>query len=204
MTIGIIGGTKLAGTLGNKLIARGIEVVFGVREEFNYHQVEWKILKLQNKKVVGYCEAIEQADIVMICCENEYLSTVCQCLNNPICQDKLIIDCTNSNYKPEVGCNTTYIQAESGHQRVVKAFNNLGLDYPHSDPLGLIKETYYCGNDISDKTRTKHLISLLGFKAIDAGKLENAHLLEAVYHLRNEISFMKSGGMDCHFGLLSV
>lgn len=204
MTVGIIGGTTLAGTLGNRLIARGIEVVFGVREEFDYRQVEWRILKLQKKKVVGYCEAIELADIVMICCENEYLPNACRCLSAPTYQGKLVIDCTNSQYKPELGCNTTYIQEESGHQKVVKAFNNLGLDYPHSDPLGLIKETYYCGNDTADKIRTKHLISLIGFKAIDAGRLENAHLLEAVYHLRNEISFMKSGGMDCHFGLLSV
>src|SRR5690554_484497 len=176
MTVGIIGGTTLAGTLGNRLIARGIEVIFGVREEFNYHQIEWKILKLQKKKVVGYCEAVEHADIVMICCENEYLPDVCHCLSNPLCQEKLVIDCTNSQYQPDLGCNTTYIQKKSGHQKVIKAFNNLGLDYPHSDPLGLIKETYYCGNETADKIRVKHLISLLGLKAIDAGRLENAHL----------------------------
>jgi predicted dinucleotide-binding enzyme len=204
MTIGIIGGTKLAGNLGNRFIARGIEVVFGVREEFNYLQVEWKILKLQKSKVCGYCEAIEQADVVLICCENEYLPKVCHCLSNPICRDKLVIDCTNGQYKPEFGCNTAYIGKTSGHQKVIKAFNNLGLDYPHSDPLGLIRETYYCGDEPSDKLLVKRLIELLGFKAIDAGKLENASLLEAVYHLRNEISVMKSAGMDCHFGLMSV
>src|SRR5690606_13845567 len=94
--------------------------------------------------------------------------------------------------------------SDLGHQKVIKAFNNLGLDYPHSDPLGLIKETYYCGDELKEKIRVKRLIELLGFKAIDAGGLQNAYLLEAVYHLRNEISFMKSGGMDCQFGLMTV
>lgn len=204
MVISIIGGTKLAGTLGNKFIARGVEVVFGVREEFNYKPIEWKIVRLQKSKVLGYCEAIELADIVLICCENEYLPKVCHCLSNLNCTDKLVIDCTNGPYKPEMGCNTTYIQKTSGHQKVVKAFNNLGLDYPHSDPLGLVKETYFCGNDYQDKYQVKRLIELIGFKAIDAGKLENALLLEAVYHLRKEISILKNGGMECHFGLMSV
>ena len=204
MTIGIIGGTTLAGTLGNRFITRGVEVVFGVREEFNFKPVEWKILQWQKRKVTGYCEAIEEADIVLVCCENEYLPKVCQCLSNPKTRGKLVIDCTNGQFKPELGCNTSYIEQSSGHQKVIKAFNNLGLDYPHSDPLGLIKETYYCGDELKEKIRVKRLIELLGFKAIDAGGLQNAYLLEAVYHLRNEISFMKSGGMDCQFGLMTV
>lgn len=204
MTLGIIGGTKLAGTLGNRFIARGVDVVFGVREEFNFKPIEWKILRLQKSKVFGYFEAMAQADIILICCENEYLPRVCECLSHPSCEDKLVIDCTNGTYKPELGCNTMYIEQNSPHRKVVKAFNNLGLDYPHTDPLGLVKETYYCGNEAADKSRVKRLIELIGFKAIDAGKLENAYLLEAFYHLRKEISFLKNGSMECHFGIMSV
>jgi predicted dinucleotide-binding enzyme len=70
--------------------------------------------------------------------------------------------------------------------------------------LGLVKETYYCGDESADKSRVKRLIELIGLKAIDAGKLQNAYLLEAVYHLRKEISFLKTGGMDCHFRLLTM
>lgn len=206
MTLGIIGGTKLAVTLGNRFIARGVDVVFGVKEEFSYKQVEWKILQLQKSKLVGYCEAINNSDIILICCENEFLPEVCDCLRKPECREKLIIDCTNGQYRPDLGCNTTYIQKVSGHEKVVKAFNNLGLDYPHSDPLGLVKETYYCGDEPADKSKVKRLIQLIGLKAIDAGKLHNASLLEAVYHLRKEISFLKSesGEFDCHFRLLSI
>ncbi|MEX2591643.1 MAG: NAD(P)-binding domain-containing protein [Anditalea sp.] len=204
MTLGIIGETKLAATLGNRFIARGVDVVFGVREEFNSQLIEWKILQLQKSKVSGYCEAIKDADIILICCENENLPIICNCLINSTIKEKLIIDCTNGQYQPELGCNTSYIQKISGHKKVIKAFNNLGLDYPHSDPLGLVKETYYCGDESADKSTAKRLIELIGLKAIDAGKLKNAFLLEAVYHLRQEISFLKTGGMDCHFRLLTV
>lgn len=207
MTIGIIGGTTLAGTLGNRLIAKGVNVVFGVREEFNYQPMEWKILQWHKRKVMGYCEAMAEADIILLCCENQYLSAVCDCFQASEVEnklDKLVVDCTNGQLKPELGSNTAYIIRASGHQNVVKAFNNLGLDYPHSDPLGLIRETYYCGDEPTEKFRVKRLIELLGFKGIDAGRLENASLLEAVYHLRNEISMMTGEGNDCQFGLMSV
>ena len=204
MTLGILGGTRLAITLGNKFTARGMDVVYGVREEFKYKQIEWKIAQLQKKKVLGYQEAIEASDIVFICCENEYLSKVCADLGSPEAMGKMVIDCTNGAFDGQLKCNTNFIVEQSNHERIIKAFNNLGLDYPHSDPLGLVKETYYCGDDLSDKLRVKRLIELIGFKAIDAGKLENATLLEAVFHLRKEISYMGKGGREYHFGLMSV
>ncbi len=204
MTVGIIGGTKLSTTLGNKYLSRGLGVVFGVREEFAPKQIEWKILKMQKNKVFGYCQAMEKADVVLVCCENEYLPLVCECLEKYKDSGKLIIDCTNGQYEPELGCNTCYIQKKTGYKRLFKAFNNLGLDYPKSDPLELVKETYFCGDPGEDKLKVKKLIELVGFKAIDAGKLENASLLEAFYHLRKQISLQKQENIDYHFKLMSV
>ncbi|QDH78677.1 hypothetical protein FKX85_06355 [Echinicola soli] len=204
MTLGIIGGTKLSVTLGNKYISRGIEVVFGVREEFEARQIEWKILKMQKDKVFGYCEAMDKADVIMVCCENEFLPLVCKCLSRLETKDKLVLDCTNGKYNPNFGCNTRYIQEKSGYKRVLKGFNNLGLDYPKSDPLELVKETYFCGDNDFDKYRVKKLIELIGFKAIDAGGLDNAPLLEAFYHLRKQITHFKKENVDYHFKLMSV
>ncbi|MFC4871173.1 NADPH-dependent F420 reductase [Negadavirga shengliensis] len=202
MTIGILGGTKLATALGNRFIARGMDVVFGVREGFSTRSVEWKILRMRKYYVLSYKEAIADSDVVMICCENEFLPLVCKYLKENGSEDKLLVDCTNGQYDPELGCNTTYIRNETGHQKIFKAFNNLGLDYPQSDPLDLIKETYYCGDGGDDRLFLKRLIEWIGFKAIDAGQLKNAFLLEAVYHLSKEISHSKNG--DCHFKLMSV
>ncbi|WP_200975382.1 NADPH-dependent F420 reductase [Echinicola sp. 20G] len=204
MTLGIIGGTKLSTTLGNKYMSMGINVVFGVREEFELRPIEWKILSMQKDKVFGYCEAINRSDVILICCENEYLPLVCHCLSQLESTDKIILDCTNGNYNPNFGCNTKYIQEKSGYERVLKGFNNLGLDYPNSDPLELVKETYFCGNAEVDKFRIKRLIELIGFRAIDVGDLNNAPLLEAIYHLRKQISHQKNEKIDYHFKLMSV
>ncbi|WP_163380859.1 NADPH-dependent F420 reductase [Cyclobacterium sp. SYSU L10401] len=202
MNIGILGGTNLATNLGNKFIGRGMDVVFGVREGFSTRKVEWKILKMQNHYVLNYADAITASDVVIICCENEFLPVVCDYLKQYGSPDKLYIDSTNGVHNESVDCNTTYIRNETGYQRIFKAFNNLGLDYPKSDPLELIKETYFCGDNPKDKQLLKKLIELIGFKAIDAGMIKNACLLEAVYHLSKEISMAKSG--DCHFRLMSV
>ncbi|WP_143959406.1 NADPH-dependent F420 reductase [Litoribacter populi] len=204
MKLAIIGGTKLAVTLGNKYMSRGVDVIFGVRDEFEPKQIEWKILEMQKDKLYGYCTAIESADVVMLCCENEYLPKIVACLNNSNNSEKIIIDCTNGQFCPDLGCNTTYIQQTAGHKKIYKAFNNLGLDYPKSDPLELLKETYFCGDCENEKAKVKKLIELIGFKAIDAGKLQNAFLLEAFYHLRKEITHVKNSSSDYHFKLMSV
>jgi 8-hydroxy-5-deazaflavin:NADPH oxidoreductase len=204
MTLAILGGSNLATALGNKYIGRGMKVVFGLREGFSPRQIAWKMLKMQNHNMLGFQEAIENADVIFICCENEVLPAVCQAINEVDTMNKLFIDCTNGKYDPELGCNTTYIQNLTNNPTVFKAFNNLGLDYPKSDPLELVKETYFCGDGLEHRVIIKRLIELIGFKAIDAGKLKNACLLEAVYHLRREISHVKNGQGDFHFKLMSV
>lgn len=204
MTLAIIGGSNLATALGNKYIGRGMDVVFGLRDGFSSRQVAWKILKMQNHNMLSFSDAIERADVVFICCENEVLPAVCHAINQVDTANKLFVDCTNGQSDPELGCNTTYIQTLTKNPVVFKAFNNLGLDYPKSDPLELVKETYFCGDGIEHRLLLKRLIELIGFKAIDAGKLKNACLLEAVYHLRREISHVKNGQGDYHFKLMSV
>lgn len=205
MNLGIIGGTKLASTLGNKYLSTGAKVVFGVRQGFEAKDVEWKILNMYMDKVFGYQEAMDQSDIILICCDNDNLVNVCEALKKVDLKGKLLIDCTNSAYNKYFYCNTTFIQESIGGEPLIyKAFNNLGLDYPKSDMLGMIKETYYCGEEGADKLRVKKLIELIGYKAIDAGKIESALLLEAFYHLRREISFTKREQTDFHFKLISV
>nr|MBI1228606.1 hypothetical protein [Cytophagales bacterium] len=204
MTLGILGGSNLATALGNKYINRGMNVVFGLRNGFSSREVAWKMLRMQNHNMLSFIEAIEKSDVIFICCENDVLPAVCDAINQADVAKKLFIDCTNGQSDPELGCNTTYIQTLTKNPSVFKAFNNLGLDYPKSDPLELVKETYFCGDGSEHRVLVKRLIELIGFKAIDAGRLKNACLLEAVYHLRREISHVKNGQGDFHFKLMSV
>jgi predicted dinucleotide-binding enzyme len=204
MKIGILGGTKLACALGNKLLSAKQTVVFGVREDFVIKDFEWKIFNMHLDKIFSHKIAIEMSDVVLICCENQHLPKVSEALAISDLDNKIIIDCTNGAYTKELCPNTTLIKRSIGEHKLFKAFNNLGIDYPKSDPMGLVNESYYCGPDSPEKTIVKKIIELIGFKAFDAGEIENAMLLEAFYHLRETISFQKSEKMDCHFKLISV
>lgn len=202
--IGILGGTRLSLTLGQALSARGVEITYGVRSDFFSSEIEWKILKMSPNKVLSYKEAIEISKVILLCAENPYLELIFAELSEVDLSDKIIIDCTNSDDYKAITCNTDFIQNAIKSPKIFKAFNNLGLDYPSCDPMGLVKETYYCGPDITEKNIVKQLICMVGFKAIDAGNIENAPLLEAMYHLRKEICSHRKEKVDYHFKLVSV
>lgn len=202
--IGILGGTRLALTLGQALSARSIDIAYGVRSGFVPNEIEWKILNMSSNKVKSFKEVIDISSVLLICCENDYLEQVFDELSNADIKEKTVIDCTNSDDPKVFSCNTDFIRSIVDTPKIFKAFNNLGLDYPTSDPMGVVKETYYCGPDIPEKQVVKHLISMMGFNAVDAGEIENAPLLEAMYHLRKEISSRRNAKSDYHFKLISV
>ncbi|MDN3203760.1 NADPH-dependent F420 reductase [Algoriphagus sediminis] len=205
MKIGIIGGTSLAKALGKKYLNAGINVVFGIDEDFDTSQPEWRVLNKFYDKLCPYSSAIDQSEIILVCSENKDLPNILESLSKADLDDKIIVDCTNSSYEHQLQSeNTALIKEVCKEAPVFKAFNNLGLDYPATDKLGVIKETYYCGDQNPQKNRIKRLIEIIGFKAIDAGKIENATLLEAFYHLRKEIAVHLRQDSNCHFKLVSV
>ncbi|WP_296697925.1 NAD(P)-binding domain-containing protein [Algoriphagus sp.] len=205
MKLGILGGTNLSKTLGKKYIDAGMNVVFGVRNDFDTEATEWKVLNRFYDRICPYESAIIQADIILICSENEFLTNICKALKNTDLEDKIIIDCTNSISKNKNACsNTSQIKKAAPNNKIFKSFNNLGLDYPQSDVLGIIKETYFCGEGEFERIRVKRLIELIGFKGIDVGNLSNAYLLDAFYQLSKEISNQKKEKSNYHFKLISV
>ncbi|MBC6368007.1 NADPH-dependent F420 reductase [Algoriphagus sp. AK58] len=204
MKIALLGGTSLAKTLGKKYIEAGVDVVFGVRHDFDTEQVEWKMLNRLYNRICPYESAIIQSEIILICADTAFIPEICQALKSVDTESKLIIDCTNAHYDKKLAIsNTLLIQKAAPKAHLFKAFNNLGVDYPSSDILGIIKETYYCGDDIPDKIRVKRLIELIGFKAIDVGLINNAPLLEAFYHLSKEISWNRKDQSNFHFKLIA-
>lgn len=205
MKLGILGGTTLSKTLGKKYLEAGLSVVFGVSSDFDTDVSDWKILNRLHNRICPFESAIIQSEIIVVCCHNEYLSEVCTALKNADLDGKIILDCTNANYNQKLAnANTMQILEVAPKAAVFKAFNNLGIDYPISDILGIIKETYFCGDPAAERIRVKRLIELIGFKAIDAGKMNNAPLLEAFYHLSKEICWNKKGNSNYHFKLVSV
>lgn len=204
MKIGILGATKLTTTLGKKFLSSGSQVIYGVRENFEAKDIEWKILNRFPGQVYSFIEAIKRVEIVLICCENDQLPEICQAFSELDLTEKIIIDCTNGRFESNFSCNSVLIQKSLGKKNIYKAFNNLGLDYPNSDVLGLIKETYFCGEEGSEKLKVKKLIEKSGFKAVDAGSSQSAYLLEAFFHLGKEIATNKKEKTEYHFKLITV
>jgi predicted dinucleotide-binding enzyme len=203
MKIGILGGSKLAVALGVKFIDLGINVTFGVHKDFEIKELGWKVLNLFPEKLGTLERAIKEADIILICCENEQLITYISKLKLAKLHGKILLDCTNSSSYSNSESNTAKIFSELKDVLLFKAFNNLGLDYPQSDKMGMINETYFCGPNGSEKIKVKRLIELIGFKAIDTGGLENSMLLEALYHLNKNITQYKNDKSNYHFKLIS-
>jgi len=204
MKIGILGATKLTTTLGKKFLSSGSQIIYGVRENFEAKDIEWKILNRFPGQVYSFMDAIKKAEIILICCENEQLPEICQSFLDIDLTDKTIIDCTNGRFESNFSCNSFHIQKSLGKKNIYKAFNNLGLDYPNSDVLGLIKETYFCGEEGPEKQKVKKLIEKSGFRAIDAGSSQSAYLLEAFFHLGKEIAINKKEKTEYHFKLITV
>jgi predicted dinucleotide-binding enzyme len=205
MKLGILGGTSLAKTLGSKYLDAGLSVVFGVCSDFDTEANEWKALNRLHHRICPFESAIIQSEIILICSENEHLTEICAALKNVDLDDKIIVDCTNASYKQKLAnTNTTQIIKAAPKAATFKAFNNLGIDYPNSDVLGIIKETYFCGDNDQERLRLKRLIELIGFRAIDVGRMVNAPLLEAFYHLSKEICWNKKENSCYHFKLISV
>ncbi len=205
MKLGILGGTPLAKTLGKKYLEAGLSVVFGVSSGFDAEANDWKMLNRLHNRICPFESAIIQSEIILVCCHNEYLPEICAALKNTDLDGKIILDCTNASYDQKLAnANTMQILKAAPKATVFKAFNNLGIDYPNSDILGVIKETYFCGDKAPERIRVKRLIELIGFRAIDAGKMDNAPLLEAFYHLSKEICWNKKENSNYHFKLVSV
>lgn len=205
MKLGILGGTLLAKTLGKKYLDAGLSVVFGVSADFDTLASDWKTLNKLHNRICPFASAIIQSEIVLICCENAELDEICPILKNIDLDGKILIDCTNARYEHKLSnANTARIMDSAATGSIFKAFNNLGIDYPTSDSLEVIKETYYCGDALAEKVRVQRLIELIGYKAIDAGKMSNAPLLDAFYHLSKEISWNKDEKSSYHFKLVSV
>lgn len=205
MKLGILGGTMLAKTLGEKYLEAGLSVVFGVRSDFDTKAEDWKQLNRLYNRICPFESAIIQSEIILVCCQNQCLAEICEVLKNVDQDGKLIIDCTNTNYdKILANANTQLLLNSAPNAVVFKAFNNLGIDYQGSPDIADNRDVYFCGEGELEKIRIKRLIQLIGFRAVDAGDLDKAPLLEAFYHLSKEISWNKKENSNYPFKLVSA
>ncbi len=171
MKIGFLGGTSLSNTLGKKYLEAGLEVVFGVSSDFDTEAPEWKLLNRLNHRICPYESAIIQSEILLICAENISLAEILKALSSAETNDKIIIDCTESDITQLP--NTVLIRSAAPKSHLFRAFNNFGVDFPKAGVFRRLTETKVYGEAIPQKLRVKRLVELIGYKAIDAGVFQN-------------------------------
>jgi predicted dinucleotide-binding enzyme len=145
LKLGLLGGTPLSKTLGIDYLNAGLEVVFGIISDFEAKDEEWKLLNRLHNRICPFESAIIQAEIILICCENRQLPEICQALKNVDTEDKLIIDCTDTDFDKNLASKNTFaIRISAPKAALFKAFNNLGTDYDsHLPKYKTIKETHF-------------------------------------------------------------
>ncbi|HZU36299.1 MAG TPA: NADPH-dependent F420 reductase [Gemmataceae bacterium] len=208
MRIAIIGAGNVGSTLGKAWAKKGHDIFFGVR-----HPQDDKIRQLVEsigpKTQAGtVAEAASSGEAIVLATPWQGAEAAIRAAGD--LRGKIVIDCTNP-LKPdvsglEVGFTTSgaeQVAQWAKGAKVFKAFNTTGSNNM-ADPVinGIRTVMFVCGDDEAAKSVVMQLAADLGFDAVDAGKLEQARLLEPWAMLWISLAFQGGMGRDFGFVLL--
>lgn len=206
MKIGIIGTGNMGKGLGQILVEKNYEIMFGSRDPVN-------VLKLANSfgsNVSGgtYADAVQFGDIIILAIPWSSVKESIEAAGD--LNGKILIDCTNA-VAPHLGgllVGHTTSAAEkiakwAEGAKVVKAFNSLGSENLAKLQFGTQNaSTFICGDDLEAKSVVRRLGEEIGFDVVDAGPLTNARLIEPLAMLWIELAYKQGMGTDIAFKLL--
>lgn len=180
MRIAVIGTGNVGSVLGRRWGEAGYDVVFGSRAPDDRKD----LAAATGASIVRPSEAVNGADVVLLAVPGRLVEDVVEDLGDLAA--KIVIDPTNSHRsdlspKPAIQSLAERIAERAPDAHVVKAFNTTGaknMDDP-SYPGGPLAMPY-CGDDADAKAVVAELISVLGFEAIDNGRLAQAYALEGM------------------------
>jgi predicted dinucleotide-binding enzyme len=175
MNIAIIGAGNVGTTLGSALDAQGYSIVYGTRDSAK--------AGVRNAKTVA--QALSGAEVVILA--TPWLATeslVCEFADE--LADKIVIDATNpinpSLTRLAVGFNTSgaeLLQSQARRAKFYKAFNSTGVSVMAKPRFPEGKAVMFvAGPGGADKKTVLRIVADVGFKAVDAGELKAARLLE--------------------------
>jgi NADPH-dependent F420 reductase len=209
MKIGIIGAGNVGSTLGKAWAKKDHDIFFGVR-----HPQDTKTRQLLQsigpKAQAGTVpEAAAFAEVVVLATPWQGTEAAIRAAGD--LRGKTVIDCTNP-LKPdvlglEVGFTTSgaeRVAQWAKGAKVFKAFNTTGSNNM-ADPVinGIRTVMFVCGDDKAAKPVVMQLATDIGFDAVDAGRLEQARLLEPWAMLWISLAYQGGLGRDFGFALLS-
>lgn len=207
MKIAIIGAGSVGGTLGKAWAKKGHQVFYGVRHA-NDDRVR-ELLKAigSNAKAGTVAEAVSSSEVVVLATPwNAAEATIKECGK---LAGKIVIDCMNP-LKPDLSglaldSSTSAAEQVAGwakEAKVCKAFNTTGANNMADPVVGDSRiSMFVCGDDNTAKATVMQLATDIGFEAVDAGRLQQARLLESLAMLWISLAF-GSVGRDFGFALL--
>lgn len=182
MRIGIIGTGNMAQTLGGQWSRRGHEVTIGGRDA-----TKATVLAAGVGALAGtIAQAAEFGDVLLLAVPYDAVAPVLAEAGS--LRGKVIIDCTNPLVPGRLTLATSgrsaaeQVADRAPDARVVKAFNLCHVDVWRMTPpvfAGRPLAVPVCGDDADAVGRVASLVDDLGCRAVNAGGLERAGLLEA-------------------------
>jgi len=208
MKIAIIGAGNVGRTLGNGWAKKGHEIFFGVRNPKD-DKTRQLVQSIGTKAQAGtVAEAAAFGQIVVLATPWSAAEAAVRAAGD--LRGKTVIDCTNP-LKPDfsdldVGLNTSgaeQVARWAKGAKVFKAFNTTGSNNM-ADPVinGIRTVMFVCGDDETAKPVVMQLATDIGFDSVDAGKLEQARLLEPWAMLWISLAVRGTLGRDFGFALL--
>jgi predicted dinucleotide-binding enzyme len=168
MKIAILGAGNIGGTLGNKWLSAGHEVIFGVRDPRS-PKTKAALESTGGKiKAVSVEEAIRFGDVVLISVPwNAVPELVAS--NAAGLVNKIILDSTNNFAGPVIN-NLQRIREKVPSAALFRAFNSLGWEIFANPQIGSAQaDMFYCGPDGANRQVVDSLIKDIGVRPVYVG-----------------------------------
>lgn len=174
MKIGIIGTGNIGMGLAKRWLETGHEVLLGSRDALNGAARAEQI----GASSGTYQAAVDFGEVVVLAVPWNVAESTLNGLNG--LSGKVLLETTNKFNDPRPQTSTALIASWAVGAKVVKAFNTIFAQIIHMPPgerLARI-DVQMVGDDADAKRLVAGLINDAGFKAVDVGKIANAHHLE--------------------------
>jgi 8-hydroxy-5-deazaflavin:NADPH oxidoreductase len=207
--VAIIGAGNVGGGLGIRLSNSGLPVRFGVRPGADVKTV---LEACKDATAVSPEEAAAWGEVVFLALPGTVALDVARSLAGALA-GKAVVDCNNPLIwkegpvwtPPPEGSLAAAIAKAAPGAHVVKGFNTFGAEF-HKDPgrAGVAAQVFLAGDDAAAKKLVTDVATTAGFRAVDAGPLRNASVLENLAILWIHLATVGGQGRDFTFVMQTV
>jgi predicted dinucleotide-binding enzyme len=203
LTIAVLGGGNIGGTLGRKWVAAGHRVAFGVNDPAGNHAHALRS-ELGDEVTIGsLADALDRnPDVVLMAIPGTAMDAAITQLG-ALLDGSIIVDAANRIGGGPTNSFATF-QQHTPRARLYRAFNTLGWEN-FVDPTfdGVQADLFYCGADGESRAVVEQLINDVGLRPIYLGGVEQVDLVDSMLRLWFAMSRGQGWGRHFAFKVLS-